>query len=114
MGQNPLSSHPQRSWVFSQGVQVEHPNNIEEMQTGTLISSLRTETLKLIRNSGNDELYDLKTDPNEQKNISGTARETYTEISHTMDIIISDLGALSRKNTMGTAIDRIKNLIQQR
>jgi arylsulfatase A-like enzyme len=114
MGQNPLSNQYRKSWVLSQGIQADDPNDIQQLQKGQLFSSLRTYQHKLLRTPDGDELYDVIGDPNESQNISIKNPEIYKCMIVTFESVISNLIAVSKKNELLQKILRLKkNFIKQ-
>jgi len=110
MGQNPLSSQYQKVPVLSQGIQADDPNNLQLIQKGVSVSSVKTEKYKLLRTPDGDELYDTINDPNELQNITVQNPEIYKSMIETFDTHLSKLKGDSQKNDLLLKILRVKKI----
>lgn len=111
MGKNPFLSVSGPSWVFSQGVQATDPNDFHNLQTGVLISSLRTENFKLIQKCDHYELYDLLIDPLELENIADKRPDVNKKMKIMLDEVISHLKKETQRQELIAAIERTKRKV---
>ena len=111
LGKNPFLTVSGTPWVFSQGIQATDPNDFHNLQTGALISSLRTENFKFIQKCNHYELYDLLIDPSELENVADKRPDVHKKMKTMLDEVISHLKKETQRQELIAAIDRTKRKV---
>ena len=95
MGES-LLRNPVEKPVISQGIQCVKPNEATYFKEGERIQSYRTNHYKLIYREGRIELYDLKEDPMERRDISIEQKEVAEKLKEELFNTLLCLNAIPR------------------
>jgi len=110
MGESPLKSNPFKKPVVSQGIQCADPNQVEYLKKGKAIHSYRTNRYKLIYREGRTELYDLKEDPMELRDISMEQKKVAEKLKGELIKTLNFLKARKRETEKTKVKKRITEL----
>jgi arylsulfatase A-like enzyme len=113
MGESPLKLKPFKKPVISQGIQCADPNQIEYLKEGIKIQSYRTNHYKLIYREGHMELYNLKEDPMELRDISIEQKEVAEKLKEELLNTLKSLKARKRETEKTKIEKRITELRTQ-
>ena len=113
MGESPLKSKPFKKPVISQGIQCADPNQIEYLKEGKAIHSYRTNRYKLIYREGRTELYDLKEEPMELRDISMEQKEVAEKLKGELLNTLKSLTGGKRETEKNKIKKRIAELSTQ-
>ncbi|CAD6491116.1 MAG: 2,3-bisphosphoglycerate-independent phosphoglycerate mutase [Candidatus Argoarchaeum ethanivorans] len=112
MGES-LLRNPLEKPIISQGIQCADPNMIEYLKGGIKIQSYRTNRYKLIYREDRMELYDLKDDPMELRDISMEQKEIAEKLKEELFNTLKSLEVTKRETGKTNIKKRITELRTQ-
>lgn len=110
MGESPLRLRPFKKPVISQGIQCVDPNQAKYLKDGVVMHSYRTDDYKLIYREDHTELYDLKEDPNEFRDISMELNDVAEKLKRELIDKLKSLEASEMETEKERIRKRIKDL----